>query len=185
MLLEEKARLRAEMLARREALTDRAERDARIQAKVLALPEWEAARTICTYVGVGAEVATIPLIQAAFAAGKRIVVPMVARDHQLLLWRIESLDELAPAPFGLLEPIREVRRKHRKIVITVINLFLVPGLAFDAHGGRVGYGKGYYDRLLKGAKDRIPKVGLAFAPQLVDRVPVGPDDVLMNKVITD
>ena len=109
MLTDEKARLRAEVLARRDALDDREARGARIQARVLALPEWTAATMVSSYVGVKSEVATLPLIAAALGAGKGVAVPVV-EGTGLTLYRIESLDDLAPAPFGLLEPRRELRR---------------------------------------------------------------------------
>lgn len=184
MLHEEKARQRKESLARREALVDRDERAARVHATILALPEWAAARTISSYVGVGAEVATLPLIEAALGQGKRVAVPRV-EGSSLTLYRIEAITDLVPAPFGLLEPGREFIRKNRRLVATEVHLFLVPGVVFDRTGGRVGYGKGYYDGLLVRVKPRVPTFALAFDAQLVDQVPVGPTDVRVSAVITE
>jgi 5-formyltetrahydrofolate cyclo-ligase len=184
MLREAKMRLREEAKARREALEGREERSARIHAAVLALPEWAAARTISTYVGVGAEVATLPLIETALAQGKRVAVPRV-EGSSLTLYRIEATTELEPAPFGLLEPGREYRRKNRRLVATEVHLFLVPGLAFDRNGGRLGYGKGYYDALLGRVKSRIPTVGLAFDIQVIDEVPMTETDVRLSCIVTE
>lgn len=184
MLADEKARLRAEVLARRDALPDRAERDVRLHARLLVTSEWQAATTISTYVGVKSEVATLPLIVAAFAAGKRVAVPVV-EGGGIRLYRIDGVDDLAPAPFGLLEPRRELRRKARSMVATTIKLFLVPGVAFDTAGGRLGYGKGYYDSLLSRVKPHIPTIGLAYDVQVVPAVPMSPTDVRLGAVLTE
>lgn len=184
MLTDEKARLRQEVLARRDDLPDRAGRDVRIHTRLLVTSEWQAATTISTYVGVKSEVATLQLIAAAFAAGKRVAVPVV-EGASLRLYRIDSLDDLAPAPFGLLEPKRELRRKARSMVATTIKLFLVPGVAFDATCGRLGYGKGYYDGLLGRIKPHIPTIGLAYDVQVVPAVPMSPTDVRLGAVLTE
>lgn len=184
MLQDEKARLREEMMARRLAVPERDRRSAEIHARVEALAHWERAAVVSSFVGVKAEVATLPLIAAALAAGKRVAVPVV-EGGRLQLYRIESLEELAPAPFGLLEPPKELRRKHRRVVSTTVSLFIVPGLAFDRTGGRLGYGKGYYDTLLSGTKPVVPKVGIGFAAQLVEAVPMGPTDVRLPIIVTE
>lgn len=180
----EKDRLRTEVLARREALPGREERSARIHARLLARPEWADAGSVCTFVGVKSEVSTLPLIEAAFAAGKRVSVPVVEGDS-LTLVRIDAIDELVPAPFGLLEPKRELRRKGRRLVATTVRLFLVPGLAFDRQGGRLGHGKGYYDRLLARVKPTVPTIALAFDTQVVPEVPMSTDDRRISMVITE
>jgi 5-formyltetrahydrofolate cyclo-ligase len=182
MLQETKARLRKEALARRDALTDRDERARRIHAAVLALPAWNEAKVISTYVGVGSEVPTVPLIEAAFAQGKRVGIPVV-EGGVINLYRLDALDELAPAPFGILELRKELRRKPRRLMPTVVHLHLIPGVAFDKDGGRLGYGKGYYDGLLARVKPRVPTVALAFEAQRVDQVPMGPTDVRIQQVI--
>ena len=184
MLQDEKARLRQEMQERRLAVPDRDRRSAEIHARVMALPYWASAAVVSTFVGVKAEVATTPLIAAALAAGKRVAVPVV-EGGRLQLYRIESLDELQPAPFGLLEPPKELRRKHRRVVSTTVSLYIVPGLAFDKAGGRLGYGKGYYDTLLSGTKPVVPKVGVGFEAQMVPAVPMGPTDVRLPIIVTE
>lgn len=182
-LQQEKARLRAEVLARRDALTDREARDVRIQAQLLALPEWKSAKVISTFVGVGSEVATLPLIEAAFRAGKQVAVPVV-EGGALTLYRIDSVDSLAPAPFKLLEPKKELRDAAHRQDPAAVDLFIVPGVAFDRNGGRLGYGKGYYDGLLPKARAEVLKVGVGFDVQVVDAVPVGPTDVRLTRLIT-
>ncbi len=185
MLTDAKGRLRAEVLARRDALDDRAARDVRIHARLLVTNEWQAASTVSTYVGVKSEVATLPLIAAAFAAGKRVAVPVVEGNSSIALYRIDSLDDLAPAAFGLFEPRRELRRKARRMLVTTIKLFLVPGIAFDSKCGRLGYGKGYYDGLLGRIKPHIPTIGLAYDIQVIPSVPMSPTDVRLGAVLTE
>lgn len=183
-LRDDKARLRTEVLARRDALEDREGRSARILARVVALEAWREAAMVSCFVGVKSEVATLPVIAAAFAAGKRVAVPVV-EGALLALYRIESLDELAPAPFGLLEPRKELRRKVRRLVATQVRLWLVPGVAFDRTGGRLGYGKGYYDALLRRVKPEVPKVGLGFEVQMLPRVPMGETDQRLSMILTE
>jgi 5-formyltetrahydrofolate cyclo-ligase len=159
-LQQEKARLRAEVLPRRDALPDRDARGARIAAQLLALPEWEAARVVSTFVGVKTEVPT------------------------LVLYRIDATSSLAPAPFGLLEPRPELRDAAHRQDPALVDLFIVPGVAFDRRGGRVGYGKGYYDGLLPKARTGVLTVGIGFDVQVVDAVPMGPADVRLVRLIT-
>jgi 5-formyltetrahydrofolate cyclo-ligase len=182
-LPQEKARLRAEVLPRRDALTDRPSRDARIKGQVLALPEWGAAKVVSTFVGVKSEVATLPLIEAALGAGKVVAVPVVEQGA-LALYRIDSIEALAPAPFGLLEPRPELRDVAHRQDPAMVDLFIVPGVAFDRRGGRVGYGKGYYDGLLPKARPGVLTVGVGFDVQVVDAVPMGPGDVRLSRLIT-
>jgi 5-formyltetrahydrofolate cyclo-ligase len=182
-LQQEKARLRAVVLARREGATDRPARDARIATQVLALPEWGAAKVISTFVGVGAEVATLPLIEAALGAGKGVAVPVV-EDGALTLYRIDSVASLAPAPFKLLEPKTELRDDAHRQDPAAVDLFIVPGVAFDREGGRLGYGKGYYDGLLPKARPEVLKVGIGYEVQVVGRVPMGPTDVRLSRLIS-
>ena len=182
-LQQEKVRLRAEVLARRDALTDRPVRDARIAAQVRALPAWPAARVISVFVGVKSEVSTLPIIRDALDAGKRVAVPVVEQG-KLVMYDLRSVDELAPAPFGLLEPRRDLRTPDRRVPADQIDLFLVPGVAFDRDGGRTGYGKGYYDGFLPGARAGVPLVGLGYEVQLFPAVPMGPTDVRLSGLIT-
>ncbi len=183
--MHEKTRLRREILARRDAETDREARSDAIGRQVRRLPGFALARTVATYVGVGSEVGTLPLIRTLLAAAQRVVVPWVAAG-ELHLFLLESPDELAPAPYGLLEPSPALRElPGRWVDPTEVDLFLVPGVAFDRAGGRLGHGRGYYDRLLGRARQDAHRVALAYECQLVDAVPMTPADVPMHLVITE
>ena len=179
----DKAALRREVLARRSALTDRASRSVAIEARLRALGEFEGAGTIASYIGVGDEVATTALLEDALARGITVAVPW--RDgNDLHLVRIVSLDELVPVSFGLLEPPDELART-RLLPPEEAALLLIPGVAFDRKGGRLGHGKGFYDRLLERAGTAPLRVALCFECQLVEQVPMVAGDEPMDLVVTE
>ncbi|HEU4570672.1 MAG TPA: 5-formyltetrahydrofolate cyclo-ligase [Gemmatimonadales bacterium] len=184
MLREAKTRLRAEVLAQRDALEDREARAARILAKVRAHPAWGGASLVSMYIGVKSEVPTLPLLAEALARHKRVVVPVVEQG-ELALYEVRAEAELGPAPFGLLDPRPEVRTPARRRQPREVDCFIVPGVAFDRSGRRLGYGKGYYDRLLARIRPGAATLALAYTAQLVPQVPSGPADVRVQEVLTD
>ena len=150
-----------------------------------ALPEYAAARTVLFYVDVRDEVCTRRLLSAALQSGKRAVVPYCTKD-ELRLFHLQSMDELAEGTFGILEPRRALRQLDRKRVdVADVDLVMVPGVALDRQGGRVGHGKGYYDKLLEHARPDTPLVAVAFECQLFSEVPTLPHDIYMDKVVTE
>lgn len=177
--------MRTRMLAAREAEPEREHKSDIIQACLLGLPEFAGAGTVLSYVGVKSEVSTAEVISAALGAGKRLAVPYVTPDG-LGSARIHSAAELGPARFGLLEPLALVRNDPaRNCPPSAVDLFVVPGVAFDRAGGRLGHGKAYYDRLLARAGEKARFIALAFECQLVDRVPMEASDVFMHAVVTE
>jgi len=172
-------------MRRRDAQPNTEALSERICATLKMLPEYQHAETICSYVGVGNEVLTWNFLDAAMAGGKKIVVPYVSKGR-LALFRLADLAELGPAPFGLLEPRRELRgQPAQQMEAHDADLFVVPGLAFDTAGTRLGHGKGYYDKLLHLARAETPRVGVAFACQMWPRLPALAYDVSMHAVITE
>jgi len=181
----EKARLRREVLARRDAEPGREEKSYRIRARLEELPAYASARTISTFVGVGSEVHTLPLIEAALESGRRVAVPSVV-EGRLVLTLLRDAGELEPAPFGLLEPPAELRDEPgRRVAPQDVDFFVVPGVAFDDQGGRLGHGKGYYDGLLGQARPDASRTAVAFESQVVARVPMTERDVYVNRVVTE
>jgi 5-formyltetrahydrofolate cyclo-ligase len=173
------------MVALRDRLSEREVRGAALAARVEALEVFQAARVISAYVGVGAEVPTVPLIEQVFSRGQSVAVPWVEAGS-LYLTSIGSLDDLVAAPFGLLEPTAALKQEpDRRILPERVQLYLVPGLAFDREGGRLGHGRGYYDRLLRAAGPDPYRVGLGFECQLIDRVPMTARDEPMDVVVTE
>jgi len=180
-----KEQLRVRARARRRRQENREALSRRICRKLAALPEYHAAATLMSYVDIASEVRTRQFLSTARDHGKRVAVPYCAGDR-LELFRFHRFDELAPGTRGILEPLPRLRsRGERKVGLDEVDLVVVPGVAFDRRGGRIGQGKGYYDRLLRLAPPDTTLVALAFECQLVDEIPMLPHDVYMHKVITE
>lgn len=180
-----KAELRARAKAARDAERDKGPKEESISRRVEQLPQYRRASLVATYVGVKSEVGTRGLIEDRLSRGQPTAV-VYRRDGELDLCLIESLDELAPASFGLWEPgAALVADPERRCAPADVSLFLVPGLAFDLAGGRIGYGKGYYDRLLASAGPSAVFMALAFESQMVEHVPMSPHDVPVHLIVTE
>ena len=179
-----KRALRREAAAAREAFSERAGRaGAAACGHLSALPSYRKAATVLWYAAMSSEVATLPAIEAALAEGKRVAVPWCDGDD-LALWRLESIAELEPGAWGIPEPVAERRRDpERQVAAAEIELAVVPGLAFDRSGRRLGHGKGYYDRLL--ARSPAVRAGLCFDAQVFPEVPAGPRDAVMDWLVTE
>jgi 5-formyltetrahydrofolate cyclo-ligase len=183
--MDEKARLRKVVLERRERADDRTAHSEAIGRLVTGLKEYAEASTISWFVGVKSEVMTLPMVADALAARRRVALPWVAPD-ELKLALVGSLEEVEPAPFGLLEPKEALRQDQARAVPPAdVDFFVVPGVAFDRHGGRLGHGRGYYDRLLAHARPDATVAGLCFEVQLVDAVPMAEHDVRLDYVVTE
>lgn len=182
---EEKARLRREGLSRRDTEADRDEKGRAIAALIRGFPLFRRAGTIAAYVAVRSEVPTLPLLEEMWRTGKGVVLPLVT-GTTLALVRVRSAAELAPGTFGILEPDPVISaRAERRVQPSEVDLFLVPGVAFDRRGGRIGYGQGFYDRLLARARAGAVTVGVAFESQVVASIPVGPKDVHLRHLVTE
>lgn len=153
-----------------------------IRDRVLGLPLYREAPSLHTYIGaIEGEVATDGIVEAALASGRRVFCPRVVRGpDRLESYEIRSLDELIPGPRGLREPDPA---RARRVAEEEIGLVLVPGIAFDRRGHRIGFGAGFYDRFL-GALG-APTVGLAFSLQIVHRVPCAKRDVPADWIVTE
>jgi len=181
---QQKQAIRREALARREAFPEKDAASKAIWTRFLALPQYHAAGTVLCYVHFGSEVRTQEFLPRLLADSKCLVVPYCQQD-ELGLFRLESIDELAPGTWGILEPRAELRSAPGKPVEPCqIDLVIVPGVAFDPRGNRLGYGKGYYDRLLRRLRPGVAKVGMAFECQLFEQLPSTENDVPVDLVIT-
>lgn len=155
-----------------------------IQQLLLELPQIQQASCVCCYVSFRSEVETHPLIAALIELGKTVCVPW-CDDDELRLCKIESLDELAPGTFGLLEPTKKLRNDDSKqLELSRCQVILIPGLAFTLDGNRLGYGKGYYDRLLSKSPTAW-RIGLAFDCQIIPAIPTTDQDVEMDFIVTE
>lgn len=182
---DEKRRIRTLAAANRRQQPDKDAVSRLICDKLAALPEYSAAHTVLFYVDFGDEVRTRRQVQAALAEGKDVVVPCCQGDA-LVLFRLKSFEELAPGTWGILEPKAELLAgAGRRANVEEVDLVVVPGVAFDRDGGRLGYGKGYYDKLLSGAAPGTRLVASAFECQVFPEIPMLPYDVRMDKVVTE
>lgn len=178
-----KERIRREILLKRNSLSreELEEKSQRIKEKLFGLKELKTANFILFYVSKGSEVKTLEMIQEIFSKNKRVAVPVTLKERRrLLLSEISTLSELEVGSFGILEPKEEYRRS---IDPETIDLAVVPGVVFDLCGHRLGYGGGYFDRLL--SKMKIASIGLAFEIQIVDKLPYNERDMPVDKIITE
>lgn len=180
----EKQRLREECLAAREALSEqeRSVLDDRITQKLLATFEYVEATTVLTYVSVSSEVSTMMFIECALRDGKTVAVPRCLPGHCLEFVAITSLDQLIAAPFGLLEPPKELPALTEEQMDA--SICIVPALLVDIKGYRLGYGAGFYDRFLSTFPGK--KICLAYQQNLSrTMLPHTAFDVAVDLVITE
>lgn len=183
--LQDKHHLRAAAHLRRLHQQDGDHLSGLIFARLVALPQYAAARGILCYVSFRSEVSTHAFLERMWADGKRVVVPYCQGQH-LELFCLNGFADLAPGTLGILEPKRELREQgQRRARVQDLDLLVIPGLAFDRQGGRLGYGKGYFDRLLPGARTDALLAAVAFDCQLFDAVPMRPYDVRVDVVVTE
>ncbi|HYR03874.1 MAG TPA: 5-formyltetrahydrofolate cyclo-ligase [Nitrososphaerales archaeon] len=154
-----------------------------VAANVLSLREYAGARLIASYCAKDDEVQTKAIIERALKDGKRVAVIVTDVPSKTLAFsEIESFeDDLAPGTFGILEPKGD---RARPVPLTEADVVLVPLLAWDEKGQRLGYGAGYFDRALAGAP-RITKVGLGLESQRFPDIPTSRHDVPLDIVVTE
>jgi 5-formyltetrahydrofolate cyclo-ligase len=152
-----------------------------VEANLRSLPEYATADLLVSYCAKRDEVQTSSIIGSALKEGKRVaVVVSVPETRTLTYSEITSLDELSPGHYGIPEPRPEL---VRPVQLEEADLILVPVVAWDTRGHRLGHGEGYFDRAL--ADQSLPKVGLALESQRVDRIPHSRDDVPLDAIVTE
>ena len=170
-----KMALRRQLLTKRNII-DPPERDATaspLRDAVLGLPEIQMAGTVAAYVSVGSEPDTRGLIYALWKRGTYVLLPLLRADDDLDWASYEGPDSLGPGPRGLLEPTEPPRGVT---AITSADLVIVPALAVDRGGMRLGRGGGSYDRALARVGAAIPTIALVYDDELLEEVPAGPLD---------
>lgn len=180
-----KKEIREQAHANRKDQPNKEELSRTICERFAALPEYAAAKTVMFYVDVRTEVRTREYLPQVLGRGKRIVVPYCV-DGELELFLLESMDELAIGMYKILEPKVELRSlPEKRVDVKELDLIMVPGVAFDRTGARMGHGFGYYDKLLEHARADAPLVALAFECQLFPEIPTAAHDIFMDKIITE
>lgn len=184
----DKSSIRRQTLRIRDSITkeQKAKKDQAIAIAVRKLQAYSSAKKVLFYVSFGSEVDTLKLISEELESGRFVAVPKVVKEKgTLTIHRITALSSLKPGVFGILEPERDCPT----VDVDEIDLVIVPGVAFDIHKNRLGYGKGYYDRLLANIKGLKPyetfAVALAYEEQIVDVIPTEPHDMKMDFIVTD
>lgn len=177
--------LRREVLGRRSSISaeEIREKSDRILEQLISMEEFQEAEEIFTFVSFGTEVNTHSLIHLSIELGKRVFVPRVMEKGRIEFFQFESFEKLVPSKFGILEPmndlIGEIAGKRNQLMV-------MPGVAFDRDGHRLGYGGGFYDRYLsRNSHCQIPKFALCYDLQLVASVPVEEFDQVVDRIITE
>lgn len=184
-LREAKRSLRERILLARDALpvATRERYAAAIAAALCAREDFRVARTVLLSLAFRSEWETRPLLRTALAAGKCVAAPRVNAPRRMLeAYAISDPErDLGPGFRGIAEPLPHCPA----LAFDAIDWVLVPGVAFDTRGHRLGYGGGYYDRLLPLLRDDAHRVAGAFDLQIVDRVPTAPHDRPLDAIMTE
>ena len=175
-----KATVRRLVLADRSRLTadERAAAGAAVAERVAGLREVAEARSLLGFASFGTELPTDPVMAWVLSSGRRLLMPYVD-GAGLRAAEVRSVGELAPGYRGIREPVQRVAVDPAEA-----DAILVPGVAFDESGRRLGYGGGFYDMFLAGIARRAPRVGLCLDVQIVDEVPAGDGDENVDVIVT-
>lgn len=176
-----KRSIRAKFLCARKELTVQACADlsSEIQRRFLRSDLFRNASSIALYSALHNEVLTDAVARQAFAAGKTVSYPRV-RGDLLEFVTVDSLADLAPGAFGVLEP-----QGNRLLGRAELDLIVVPGVVFDSVGHRLGYGRGFYDRALDCCRKDCMKVGFAYELQMVETLPIVEHDKALTALVTE
>lgn len=177
-----KKELRSAMYDRLHCLTE-AEKNsasAAVCARLMAHPAYARARRIMAFLNMPDEVSLDALMAQAIADGKEVYVPVCVSRTDIEAARLERLEQAVVGAYG----IRTAPEDSPHIAASDLDVILVPGLAFDEKGGRLGHGAAYYDRFLSG-KGEAAAIAAAWDVQIVPEVPMEAHDVIMTEIVTD
>jgi len=162
---------------------ERAQKSCAICKNLVASPEFQNAKTILLYCPKPDEVDTWAAITAALVQAKTVCLPRTDEQaKEITAYRISASEKLEKAAYGIFEPPAD---EKKAIAAEKIELIIVPGVAFDIHGDRVGHGLGYYDKFLAKAKN-AKKVAIAFDFQVVgEKIVCESHDVTVDRIITE
>lgn len=185
-LAEAKRRMRTEVLRRRESLgaEARGPLGAKVLERIMSLPAYRSASAVLAFSGFGSELDTEGFLRTVLEDGKVLALPRVVRGDgaRIELHVVENLGrDLRPGTWGILEP----KDDSPKVRIAEVDFALIPGVAFDGEGGRLGYGGGFYDKLLAGPGERPELVAGAFDVQIAAEVPKEPHDITLDLIATE
>lgn len=176
-----KKEIRAEMIARRKNLTEEEIRQMSGQCleHLMTLREFVHAETVFLYMDIDGEVRTKELLEYCLAHKKKVAIPRVEGKRTMNFYEIYGMDNIEPGYCGIAEPVTD------KIIFPdAHSCMIVPGIAFDKQGNRMGYGGGYYDTYCKKFPD-INRIGLCYHWQVLECIPAEAHDMKMNQLVTD
>jgi 5-formyltetrahydrofolate cyclo-ligase len=180
-----KKSLRERIIAQRNALDvfTRDAHSAHIVERLLLLPEYREANIVAAYAAFGSELDTAVFLRETLAAGKQLLLPRINKaERQLELRRVnDPAADLVAGVWG----IREPGDHCPQLPAAEVDFILVPGVAFTARGERLGYGGGFYDRLLAGVPPQVCRTAAAFSLQVVEELPTGDRDQRVNCIVTE
>jgi len=161
-----------------------------IRKRLFSLEFFKQAKTILFYASFRSEVDTIKAIHNTLKLKKRVALPVVDEVHkQLKVYEVHDISELTPGYMGIPEP---VVARALNMSLKQIDIEIIPGIGFDTKGNRLGYGAGYYDKLLSHrskrllkTKGRITTIALAFEEQITENIPSEPHDIRVDIIVTD
>ncbi len=186
-----KKSLRENLLRKRDRIEpkDKRKKEASIRKRLYASTDFRKAKSILFYASFRSEAATIQCITHALKLKKMIMLPLVDRKKKTLrIFQIKNVSDLKSGFMGIPEPEAKKMNERR---LNDLDIAIIPGAAFDLKGNRLGYGAGYYDKLLSGIRDqglganKPVLIALAFEEQVVPRIPSEKHDVKMDKIITE
>lgn len=175
-----KKEIRKQVLAARDSMLParRKTKSREIEERLFSLPKFMSARAVLFFASFRSEVETGPMIRRALASGKRVILPKV-KGKELELFEIKNFDkDVSPGAWGIPEP-----RESAPVRLDQIDVIVVPGAAFDEHGNRLGYGAGFYDKLL--SEFTKLTIAVAFEEQIVPKIPADSHDVPVRKIVTE
>ncbi len=160
------------------------EKSGRIARRFFALPEYQSAATVMFYVSRASEVETHGMIARALREKDRVAVPVMFPEKRRLVPVVihDFYQDLAPGKMGVLEPDPA---KEKILPPDEVDLLVLPGLAFDRRGNRMGRGRAFFDIFLKDLSPAVIRVALAFETQIIEEVPVDSHDMPVDKIVTE
>ncbi len=183
---EKKKNIRQELLKklRSQDKEQRRLKSEKIKGRLYAHEKFKIADTVMFYISEDFEVNTEQMIRDSLKSGKKIAVPItVVSQNKLIASLLVDFDkELSKGPYGILQPKSDF---VRPVPLKKIDLIIVPGVAFDLRGYRLGRGTGYYDRFLSKIPESALTIGLAFDFQLVDNIPTSSRDIAVKEIISN
>ncbi len=191
--------LRAAMLAQRKKIspTQIQQKSRQLHTAFVQEDVWKQARSVGLYMALAGEVATVPLVEQAWQEGKRVYLPRCHKGKrgEMDFIACTSHEDVAVGAYGIIEPKAELAVRTEAILsaqngVWDLDLLLVPGVAFDTQGYRIGFGGGYYDRFLQRVyapttQQRTRCLGVAFTWQVVKSVPFDAWDMPMHGLLTE